>query len=91
MSGQYEKTFLLPNPALHARITEAAAPTTGKQTWPKEMREQVAIVRQMVKASPATADQLAQHFKRKPVAAVQGVLSALEGLGLVTQAGGVYQ
>ena len=69
----------------------AAAPTTGKQTWPREMREQVALIRQMVQQSPANAEQLAQHFKRKPVAAVQGVLSALEGLGLVTQAGGVYQ
>ena len=69
----------------------AAAPTTGKQTWPREMREQVALIRQMVQQSPANAEQLAERFKRKPVAAVQGVLAALEGLGLVTQTGGVYQ
>lgn len=66
---------------------------TAKQTWPKEMREQVSIVRQSVKDSPSKVDQIASRFKSKKnlVASVQSVLDALESLGMVSCADGVYR
>ena len=63
----------------------------AKHTWPKEMREQVAIVRQTVKDRPSSAEQIALLFKRKPVASVQSVLDALESLGMVGCTDGVYR
>lgn len=42
----------------------AAAAATGKLTWPKQMREQVAAVRHALSQSPLPADALAAQFKR---------------------------
>ena len=63
----------------------------AKQTWPKEMRDQVSIVRQLVKDHPYRAEQMASFFKRNPLASVQSVLDALEGLGMVSAVDGIYQ
>lgn len=69
----------------------AAAAATGKLTWPKQMREQVAAVRQALSQSPLPADALAAQFKRSPKVAVQAVLDALEELGMVQQADNSYR
>ncbi|MNF40772.1 hypothetical protein D3C84_217810 [compost metagenome] len=63
----------------------AAAVSTGKLTWPKQMRDQVAAVRHALGQSPLPADALAAQFKRSPKVAVQAVLDALEELGMVEQ------
>ena len=69
----------------------AAAAATGKLTWPKQMREQVAAVRHALSQSPLPADALAAQFKRSPKVAVQAVLDALEELGMVQQDAGQYR
>jgi hypothetical protein len=69
----------------------AKAPPTGKTTFPKEMREQIAAVRQALVAGPKTADAVAEGFKRKPLVAVQAVLDALEELGMVSVQDGLYR
>ncbi|MFO6996420.1 class I SAM-dependent DNA methyltransferase (plasmid) [Pseudomonas fulva] len=71
--------------------TPAAAAATGKLTWPKQMREQVAAVRHALSQSPLPADALAAQFKRSPKVAVQAVLDALEELGMVQQADNSYR
>lgn len=69
----------------------AAAAVTGKLTWPKQMREQVAAVRHALSQSPLPADALAAQFKRSPKVAVQAVLDALEELGMVQQDADQYR
>lgn len=69
----------------------AAAVATGKITWPKQMREQVAAVRHALSQSPLPADALAAQFKRSPKVAVQAVLDALEELGMVQQDADQYR
>ncbi|MCJ8168505.1 class I SAM-dependent DNA methyltransferase [Atopomonas sediminilitoris] len=69
----------------------AAAAATGKLTWPKQMREQVAAVRHALGQSPLPADALAAQFKRSPKVAVQAVLDALEELGMVQQDADQYR
>jgi hypothetical protein len=69
----------------------AAAAATGKLTWPKQMREQVAAVRHALGQSPLPADALAAQFKRSPKIAVQAVLDALEELGMVQQDADQYR
>lgn len=69
----------------------AAASATGKLTWPKQMREQVAAVRHALSQSPLPADALAAQFKRSPKVAVQAVLDALEELGMVQQDADQYR
>lgn len=59
--------------------------TTGKLTWPKQMREQVAAVRDALAQGALPAEAIASRFKRSPKAAVQSVLEALEELGMVEQ------
>lgn len=71
--------------------TPAAAAATGKLTWPKQMREQVAAVRHALSQSPLPADALAAQFKRSPKVAVQAVLDALEELGMVQQDADQYR
>ncbi|HFH2560747.1 TPA: class I SAM-dependent DNA methyltransferase [Pseudomonas aeruginosa] len=67
------------------------AAATGKLTWPKQMREQVAAVRHALSQSPLPADALAAQFKRSPKVAVQAVLDALEELGMVQQDADQYR
>lgn len=69
----------------------AAAAATGKLTWPKQMREQVAAVRQALAQSPLPAEAIAAQFKRSPKIAVQAVLGALEELGMVQHAENQYR
>jgi len=54
------------------------APT--KASWPNVLSEQVAVVVELL-AMPATSEQVAENFKRKPIKQVQPVLEALEALG----------
>lgn len=73
---------------------EADAATTtasAKQTWPKNMREQVAAVRTALQAQPMSVEAIAGRFKRSPKVAVQAVLGALEELGMVQQDDGKFR
>lgn len=72
--------------------TDAATTTaSAKQTWPKNMREQVAAVRTALQAQPMSVEAIADQFKRSPKVAVQAVLGALEELGMVRQADGYFR
>src|SRR5690606_32019933 len=62
-----------------------------KATWPKNMREQVAAVRQALTQSSLPAEAIAAQFKRSPKVAVQSVLDALEELGMVEKQGLDYR
>ena len=53
---------------------------TKKATWPKEMRDQINIILELL-STPTTAEVLANSFKRKPIKHVNAVLNALETLG----------
>lgn len=55
----------------------------GKLAWPKQMRDQVAVIRQTLSQGTVSANVLAGQFKRSPKAAVLSVLEALEELGMV--------
>lgn len=68
-----------------------ASTAAGKLTWPKQMREQVAAVRQALAQGPLPAEAIAAQFKRSPKIAVQAVLGALEELGMVQQDAGQYR
>ena len=71
---------------------EATATTlAAKQTWPKNMREQVAAVRTALQAQPMSVEAIASQFKRSPKVAVQAVLGALEELGMVRQDDGNFR
>jgi len=80
----------LDDPTLLELLT-SSGDTRGKQIWPKQIREQVAAVRQALSRSPLSAGVLAAQFKRSPKVAVQAVLDALEDLGMVNQLNGTYQ
>lgn len=72
--------------------TEATTTTAAaKQTWPKNMREQVAAVRSALQAQPMSVEAIASQFKRSPKVAVQAVLGALEELGMVRQDDGNFR
>ncbi|MGS2744613.1 class I SAM-dependent DNA methyltransferase [Halomonas sp. LS-001] len=67
--------------------TADAAPTADKTkaSWPKDLATQVTLLRDMLAASPHSAESLAAQFKRKPVKGVSEVLSALAALGQAQQ------
>ena len=58
----------------------ATSKTLTKATWPKVLSEQIAAVIELL-ATPATCEEIADNFKRKPIKQVQPVLEALEALG----------
>ncbi len=70
---------------------ETTAVTTKKATWPKAMRDQVAVVRHHLSQQPHTGESLAILFKRKPVDKVESVLDALVSLGLVVERDGAFE
>ena len=61
-------------------------PTTSepaaKRPWPKAMREQVEIIRELLNTGPRNVEQLVGHFQRKPLKAVLAVLETLEAMNL---------
>ena len=67
-------------------IEDAAQATTGKKvtikksTWPKEIRDQINTLLDLL-TTPATAEALAENFKRNPLKHVNAVLDALDALG----------
>lgn len=65
--------------------------TSQKQVWPKQMREQVAAVRQILSTGELSANAIAARFKRTPTVAVQSVLGALEELGMIDMQAGQYR
>ena len=69
--------------------TAAAAPAADKTKakWPKDLASQVTQLRDMLAASPHSAESLATQFKRKPLKGVNEVLSALAALGQAQQEG----
>jgi len=54
----------------------------AKRPWPKTMRDQVDIIRELLTTGPRSVEQLAAHFQRKPVKAVLAVLETLEAINL---------
>jgi antitoxin component HigA of HigAB toxin-antitoxin module len=66
----------------HPKVAFLITPE-GKQTWPKTMPEQVAVIRVLLTKRPQSCVALASQFKRKPVKAIEQVLAALEVLGHV--------
>lgn len=76
--------------AVAASDIQPAATASGKLTWPKQMREQVAAVRDALAQGPLPTDAIAGQFKRSPKAAVQSVLEALEELGMVAKSAENY-
>ncbi|TSE27808.1 type IIL restriction-modification enzyme MmeI [Tepidimonas aquatica] len=64
--------------------TAKAAPTTGAKNWPKDLREQIQTVRDLLTNQPQPLEVLAAHFKRQPARAVEAVLHALQALGLAS-------
>ena len=71
--------------ATSGKLSSEAPAATGKQTWPKSIREQIEAVRSQLSVAPQTTEALAAIYKRKPAKSVTQVLSALEGLGHVQQ------
>jgi hypothetical protein len=63
----------------------------GKIAWPKNMREQVSAVRNVLQKHSAPLESITSQFKRSPIKAVKAVLDALEELGLVNKDGEIYQ
>jgi hypothetical protein len=63
---------------------------TVQKNWPKNMAEQVTSVRQLLITAPQTTEALADHYKRKPVKAVEQVLLALAALGQAKQEEGLW-
>lgn len=72
------------------RVSVVSTPK-GKATWPKNMREQVAAVRQVLQQTAMSAQDIASLFKRSPLTAVQSVLDALHDLGMVELVGNGYR
>lgn len=64
---------------LQSTTAEASAPAADKTkaAWPKDLATQVTLLRDMLAASPHSAESLAAQFKRKPLKGVNEVLSAL--------------
>jgi hypothetical protein len=73
-------------PAQQERMTgldiARSAEPVAKRPWPKAMREQIAVIRELLTLGPRSVEQLATHFQRKPVKAVSAVLEALEAMNL---------
>jgi hypothetical protein len=63
----------------------------GKATWPKQLSQQVEVVRELLAIGPQTIDTLASHFKRKPGKGVSQVLAALEVLGQASRQGDLWE
>ena len=70
-----------------ATVSDAPATEKTKAAWPKDLASQVTQLRDMLAASPHSAESLAAQFKRKPVKGVNEVLSALAALGQAQQEG----
>ncbi|RUR26706.1 class I SAM-dependent DNA methyltransferase [Vreelandella andesensis] len=68
-----------------ATADAAPAAEKTKASWPKDLATQVTLLRDMLAASPHSAESLAAQFKRKPVKGVSEVLSALAALGQAQQ------
>ncbi|WP_018234462.1 class I SAM-dependent DNA methyltransferase [Thioalkalivibrio thiocyanodenitrificans] len=92
---QAPKTQATPSPQsarldIEEQVSQPTAPSSGKQTWPKTMPEQVQTIRALLGNGPQTLDALANHFKRKPTKAVEQVLEALAVLGQAKQQEGLW-
>ncbi|MGE6605744.1 class I SAM-dependent DNA methyltransferase [Halomonas sp. NPDC076908] len=70
-----------------ATVSDTPAAEKTKAAWPKDLASQVTQLRDMLAASPNSAESLAAQFKRKPVKGVNEVLSALAALGQAQQEG----
>lgn len=69
---------------------EISTTTETKSTWPKTMPEQVAAVQNELQVGPQSSEILAKKFKRRPEAAVEQILKALEVLGKAKQQNGKW-
>ncbi|MEZ5535284.1 MAG: type IIL restriction-modification enzyme MmeI [Thiolinea sp.] len=72
------------------QVTETVAAPAAKLIWPKVMKDQAKIVRELLAATPMPADALAAQFKRKPKG-VQDVLDALVDLGVILEEENLYR
>ncbi|MFA7331869.1 MAG: DNA methyltransferase [Candidatus Delongbacteria bacterium] len=58
------------------------APVTGKMPWPKDLVDQVRLVRQALQAGAKSPDEIAAQFKRTPTKGVAVVLEAMRAMGI---------
>lgn len=72
-------------PALPADAAQAPAATDGKRPWPGSAIEQIAGLKSLVAASPATAEDAAAEFARAPAELVRRHLETLVLVGEVRQ------
>lgn len=72
-------------------IETAASAAPTKATWPKVMREQIAVVRRTLAIGPLSAQDIADRFKRSPVKSVQSVLDSLQDMGFVSVEDDTYR
>ena len=76
--------------AVDTEIEAAPATTAKKLKWPKQMREQVAAVRNTLEIGDLNLEAIATQFARNPDKAVISVLEALVELGMVRESDGLY-
>lgn len=69
---------------------KVASIAASRQVWPKQMRDQVAVVLQNLSNGPLDANAIAVKFKRSPKMQVQDVLDALVELGMVQMQSSAY-
>lgn len=88
-----------PNAEVAQKQTEMAVDTEIKATptakakklkWPKQMREQVAAVRNTLEIGDLNLEAITTQFARNPDKAVISVLEALVELGMVRESDGLY-
>jgi hypothetical protein len=76
--------------AVDTEIKAAHTAKAKKLKWPKQMREQVAAVRNTLEIGDLNLEAIATQFARNPDKAVISVLEALVELGMVRESDGLY-
>ena len=76
--------------AVDTEIKVAPTAKAKKLKWPKQMREQVAAVRNTLEIGDLNLEAIATQFARNPDKAVISVLEALVELGMVRESDGLY-
>jgi hypothetical protein len=89
MPSQQEDLALADDDTGSLSAAEGNTPAV-KRDWPKVLREQTRLVRELLALTPLSAQALSKQFKRKP-SNLQEVLDALQDLGMVACEGEVYR
>ncbi|OQX13238.1 MAG: SAM-dependent methyltransferase [Thiothrix lacustris] len=80
--SQQEDLELADDDTRSLSVVEGNSPA-AKRDWPKTMREQIKVVRELLTIAPLSVAALGKQFKRKP-SNLPEVLDALQDLGMVT-------